>query len=401
MIYRDCSNIITILLLLIGLYFPTSLNQNISTNLMFFQYIIIIVIYITLLKKNKKMNFKKFLISILINVILLFCTIRNSMFSNLEEISFGAYIPILAISIMYLLDLKKIKCNYKIDKILLIVNIINTVLNLMIISGNENIMEFIKNFYSASYDNLLLYMFNQNKPVLTFGTHSIAGFYTFILLYLNYLMYKYKHKNLNFLFSLMYLFSLFSLKSTTSYIFFMIGIGIYLKDLNKKRGALIVSTLVVITIAFLINSNEINNLIYNININFTGFKSRFEDSAIFSNNIAYIYNNFFNPIGLGYRQDLYYSDNGYIINLMRGGVVYLILIYYGLYRFIIDNIIDKKIGYFLFFIFTVFEVGYPIIFYRRTVYLLPFIIILINYTITDKSKHKKGVEDESMRINSR
>ena len=134
----------------------------------------------------------------------------------------------------------------------------------------------------------------------------------------------------------------------------------------------------------LLNNSIIRNIYnesfrYITNSDKNGIIGRFGAGGALESTLKYIKSNFFNPIGVSYSSELYYTDNGFIINILRGGVIFTISIYVSFYIFLKKNVKFKSAVYIIFISILMFEIGYVTFLYFRTFYILVFIILYLNY----------------------
>lgn len=370
------------IMIFIGIYFPSSIKGNISNELMLIQYGVVIFMYLIVLIKNKTINYKNIYLSLLINILILTFTIIGMNSKKISMITYGAYLPIFTLSIMYIIDFKNIYYSKYIEYTFITLNIINLFFSLLIIIGNKTILEFFTNNYTIFYEDILIYAFSLFKPVLTFGSHSIASLYMFIFCVLSYISYIKLRKNIHLVATIGYFITLFFMKSNSSYVYLLLLVIIFLFNANSKnRKFLLLGFLIIITI--LISMGYLDTYIQNIESIITnknnGFSSRYFNSDIFNANYEYIAKNFFLPIGIGYNENLYFTDNGPLIYMLRGGVVLVFSIYYGLYSFLKYNLINNKYVFYSFIILFSFEFAYNNFNFIRTFYIIPFCIVYLNY----------------------
>ena len=369
-------NAICSILLVYGLIAITSLNFKISNKLIFINYFFIYIIFINFIIKLKKFNKMNLIFAIIIMFFLLLFTLTSKFY----HYTWGTLLPYLAFVLMIILDIKTLKLKY-IDKYFLVFNCINLIIGFLIIILNKTIINFIAKYYSWGYEELVTNMLLRGKPILWFGSHSLTGLFIFIFYYLCIKTYMIKNKSIYLFFSLGYLVLLISLKSNTSLVFFIIALVYLIRQIKDRK----IMMIIFIGLLIILLNNSIIRNIYNESFRYitnsdkNGIIGRFGTGGALESTLKYIKSNFFNPIGVSYSSELYYTDNGFIINILRGGVIFTISIYVSFYIFLKKNVKFKSAVYIIFISILMFEIGYVTFLYFRTFYILVFIILYLNY----------------------
>ena len=369
----------------IGILFPTSIQGIINRKLNMILALVIVVFFTTIIVLSRKINKKFIFYLFLINIVLWSATLLN--FGSKIEKSTAIYY--LLITIIFCFELREIKISKKQLKYLNFINIILLTFGLGIIMQNSWVTSFIISHYSDFYDGLVINMMDRGKPVVFFGSHSIAGFYMFIFFVFNYLLFKKDNNKIYLIISLIYLYFCFALKSNTSIFLFILGVLFLIKDFKYNKLALVL--FIVVTILTIFNPiihnsfNDIRNQILLIlNSNQNGFLGRYSGGNQIEN-ILYIINHPFKAIGFSNNiQDLVLFDSGLVVNTLRGTIFLAITIYTAFYKFMIYNIKNKKIAIISFLTYFIFEIGFNNLCYPRTIATLPFFVILTNYIYEEK-----------------
>jgi hypothetical protein len=371
------------LLIIIGLFTPTSIDSNISKKMLYFNLFFVLAIFLMLLFINFKVK-KIFIFSfIFINAILLIFT----MFSPFSIYSYGAGTLYLLLSLLFCLNLKDVKVNPFISKVFIVVNLLNVTSGILIINNNMKIKDLFVTYYSNFYPELLPNAMFFNKPVLTFSTHSIAGFYFFIFTFLNLKTFEKTNKLLYLLFSIPYIIFLLALNSNTGYFYFFISIIYFMYILGKTKRSLFILFMILIGIFSIFKQDILVETVGNISTSMeekfssrrNGFIGRFSDDGNLRNNLDFIANHPFEGVGIGYSPELMYADSGIIETCLRGTILFTIVIYISFFLFLKSNLMSKKTAFFLYFVFMLFELGFSNLIYFRTLYILPFIIVYLNH----------------------
>lgn len=346
-------------------------------------YVVGLIVVLFLWKSTESESPKKLLIIVLlINVILGVSTL----FSPFNDFSFGAILAFITFSLIFCLNLYNIKFGEKIITLFLLVNILNIVLGFLIIYNNQFVNDILLKSYAAYYPKLVPNMLYDNKPVLMFSSHSRAAFHLFLFFFLSLVGYKHTQKKIFFIFSLCYIFLILNLDSNTGYMFLVFSCLIMSVYLIRYKLRHFFHSIVLGSVVVIFNLNKI--LVYlnekyfifskTLSSESNGIIGRFSESGILANNFKYMIDNYFRPVGLGYSNDLFYSDSGIMLYTLRGTVILTILIYVGLYMFLKRNIYHKYQVYILFLAVLLMDIGSPTLMYFRTLFIIPFIVVYLN-----------------------
>lgn len=375
---------IIFLLLLLGLYFPTSQNAMISSEYLMINSIILFLLLIFLIFKGVKV----FKIPFFIGMGSIFLLLISTMTTPFNEIRYGSGAYFLCLSLLFCLDFKSIEFGKRTEFLITTVNVINVIIGIGIITQNAVISEFIINNYSAFYELLVPNMISFRKPVLTFATHSLAGFFIYLFFFLNFTKFKNQKKKIYLFFSLCYLVFLVFLSSSASLLFFTISLTQILIAMFKMKKKNFAILLLIASIAIIAFYNQITNYLIFVKLQVEGemhrtnggLIGRYSENGNLQVNIDYLMENFFRPIGFGYSKQIILADSGMLEYLIRGTFLLVILIYLGLFIFLRNNLRSKRTSTFLFLIILLFELGFTSLTYFRMIYILPFIVVYMNTT---------------------
>jgi hypothetical protein len=109
-----------------------------------------------------------------------------------------------------------------------------------------------------------------------------------------------------------------------------------------------------------------------------GFLNRLGSGGILAEDIAYLKEHPFSPVGAGVREGWTYVDMGLMDYLLRGSVFLVVFAYGGLFYFLKRNLRSTTVVYMLFGTFVFFELAFSTLTYFRMLYLLPFIVMYLN-----------------------
>ncbi len=370
------------LLLVIGFYLPTSVEETISIPLKLVSSAILLSILVALLlRKHSILGLFAVVNVTAINVILLICTLL----SPFTEFAYGGYIPVLLLSALFCVSVKNISLTVTARRIFDATNAANLLLSALLLLPVPVVTQFFLRHYAYGYEELLPYMLEEGKAVLTFGSHSLAGFFFYLLFYMTLQTFITLGSKLNLLFALGYLALLLSLACFTSLVFAAVAIVQLVSCFQWRKS--VVAGLVVATVLLL--TTAIAGL-----DSFSDFKedmievSRRQDNGLLGRystsggglltNLEYIASHPFSPIGLGMSWQLWYSDSGPVEYILKGSFPLLFTVYTGAYLFLRKNLRSRRQALFLFLVFLGFELGFSNLQYIRTQYFLPFVLVYLN-----------------------
>lgn len=376
---------------IISLFFPTSVQSVISKELEIIYAVIISVLFLLVFITNKKViNIKTFICALIINISILFFTL-TSPFSNF---TYGAYASYLILTILFLLNLRNVELQMSSRFVFKIINIFIIVIAVLSLLENKVILGVLVDYYSAGYPLLVERMLLAGKPVLTFGTHSLAGVFFYLLYYINLKEYEITKDKVNLLILISYIILLFFLKSTTSTLLLVIATIQLFTTLFKYRKISMFSLPLILVLVLLWDNIEFVGQITEVfGKEGNGFNGRYSAEGVLVNNINYIMNNPFRGIGLGHDDSLYYTDSGIILNLLRGSIFLTLSIYIGLFLLISRSLINKKTAVYIVLVILAFEIGYSLLTYKRMLAFIPFLIVYLNTLESYKIKSFKKREN--------
>lgn len=370
-------------LLLIGMYIPTSIGEVRSRALVAAAIALLGIFFAVLIFLNGIGRQSLVWIALSIPAILIACTF----ISPLMIVEFGAIYIYCMMGLFYLLRLGNIPWRPVIGRAFLLVNVVNVVMGLGIILQYEPILQFIKNYYTFSYPELLPTMFALRRPVMMFGTHSLAGFFFFLFFWVNMRTYEVTAKPLYLGFAVIYaVFSLF-LFSFTSLFFLVWEIGLLAKmGLERSRKLTVVIVLLLGSAAVFLwqslDDRKYNLVDYATNFLYSsgnGLVGRYSAaSGDLVGNLEFIRDHPLRPVGLTIGSNLFMVDSGPVEYILRGSLPLLLAIYVGLFGFFQQNLVAKRDLTVLLVAFLLFELGYSVLTYSRTLYLIPFFVVYLN-----------------------
>jgi hypothetical protein len=386
------------LLLVTGLYFPTSFNGEHSVPSVRIAFALLFSLLAYLAWKDGIRLEVLTSVSLPIILVLVGCTLF-ALLSRPVQFDPGLFIKFSALALVFALDLRRCRFGAVVSRVFVVANVLNILGGLAILAGSEWISEFLPRYYWISHDGLVSSMMSLHKPVLTFGTHSLAALYLYLFFWLNWEHHRLRRSKLGLFFALGYFILLVGLTSFTS-----LGLGLLaLAQIAVwcwKRNRQLVTVLILCLVAAMLfvardTAAQIDRIrefpefaeAAFLNSDLNGPLSRYGAGGELQGEMAYLFSHPFSPIGLamsestfdvGSAEHFYVGDSGPLEYLVRGSVPLLLLIYFGLYRFLKNNLASRSQATLLFLVIMAFESGFSALSSSRTYFLLPFCVIYLN-----------------------
>ncbi len=375
-----------------ALYFPTSIDGHISEGLASFAVLSVFacltvaVLKPIILWQETHFNTLMGLNSAMI-ILILFIATANSPF---KTISWGAFPVYFSIALIYLINLKMVSSKPFLPLFLVFINFINLAWAIGLIFQLDSFIHLTTQYYTCWYDELLEYMLVLHKPILVYGSHSVAAFFFYIFFLLNIETYTYKHNRLYLVFSILYILLQPLLLSSSAYVFFVIAILHFTyKSVFRRFDIPSFAMLVLLAISLIVFlmqlvGGDLTSQVAKLSIDVllgndeNGFLSRYATGGALAPEIRYILANPLFPVGLTYSEGFLFGDSGAVVYVLRGGVLLLLAIYGGLLFFLKTNLESTAMAYWLFFIIAFFEIGFTPLTYFRFIAFLPFVIVYLN-----------------------
>ncbi|HEX3102940.1 MAG TPA: hypothetical protein VHQ22_00720, partial [Terriglobales bacterium] len=266
-------------------------------------------------------------------------------------------------------------------------NVINIVIGLGIVLGIDGVNNIILSHYATAYDDLLPMMLEMHKPVLTFGTHSLAAFFLYLFFWINLEAFKVRHRKQFLALAFCHLVLVLCLTSVSGLILFLVGFSqlsyLALKAIpHKILWAYAALGLILCTAAFSKISVDVPLVQDAVKVILSnrdsGFLGRFVSDGTMHYDLEFIGQHPFTPVGFSFREGFMFGDSGWVEYMLRGSIPLLILIFGGTYYFLRRNLVSRAHVHFLFAAIVIFEIGMTTLTFIRMLYLLPVFIIVLN-----------------------
>ena len=309
-----------------------------------------------------------------------------SVVSPFDEFSPGVIFIYVAIALLYMLDLRGTVSRRGVIAAFAVMNVLSVALGAAIVLGVEPVHAVLKTYYSAFYPDLVPNMLDKfaiSKPVLTFGTHSMAGFVVYVIGYLSLLAFERDGRWLGLTAAVAHLVMLALLTSTTSTILGLVLAAQIAWSILRDRPALTwfvpVFVVLIVGSAVLIAGVTLAGSLASarqavLGDRIAGFLSRYAQNGLLTTDLRYLSVHPFRPIGFSFSNSLNLGDSGLMINLLRGSIPGMLITYGGLYAFLRQNIGDLFTARWLWVVTIAFEAGFPPLQYFRFVAALPLLV---------------------------
>jgi hypothetical protein len=389
---------VVMLLLGVGLYFPTSLGGESSNLIILVSFAILLGLLVYLAWRHGTRPGAIAFIALPIMVVMTACTLSFSAF----RFGWGLFAGFGLLALFLALDLRSVRTGPFVRVAFVIANLLNIACGIAIIVGNEWVSQFLSAYYSSFYPELVPAMLDLHKPVLTFGTHSSAGLFLYLFFWLNWETYKLRKSHLALFFAVSELVLLLAVASFTSLAFAFLAlaqIGIWLWKRTRKIFAMAAVGVVLMVppgVRWFQDNPENSQVLPQfagalLDSDIGGPLARYGAGGALRPTIDYLVEHPLSPVGFATPSYIYIADSGPLEYLLRGSVLLLVLVYVGLYRFLRHNLASRKYALMLFLLMVAFETGFKVLGYFRTTCLLPFFVIYLNQLVLNSGREAGGV----------
>jgi hypothetical protein len=380
---------IVALALIVGLYFPTSID-GIHSGLFYQISLVAALAFLSyLVWKHKTRPGALGYIGLPTMGVLIAGTIVTLLAHPFPP-GWGTLTEYILLALLLSLDLRTVRPERFLRRALVLVNILGIGFGIAILAGNEGVSQFLTASYSQFYEELLPAMLALHKPVLTFGTHAVAGFFLYLFFWLNWETFTLRASKLAVCFAVSWLVLLAALTSFTAVgltVLAVAQIGIWLWKHNRKL--LTLAALCTLAAGLLagrllkeyVDISDIAEVAagYLARDNVSGPLARYGPGGTERARIDYLTDHPLSPVGFAVPLFAATVDSGPVGYLVRGSVPLLLLVYFGLYKFLRYNLASRRHALTLLFVIVACETAFTALTYLRTFYLLPLVVIYLNH----------------------
>jgi hypothetical protein len=299
--------------------------------------------------------------------------------ANLRDIALTAPALFGCLAWMIAVKVKDLECD-NLSALLAFMSIVNLALAVAMLT-NDSVGQFIINYYNDFTDTLVADMLANEKPVLTFATHSLAGLFAYLFFWLNLRTYQKRGTKLHLLLAVLHVGLCIALKSFTS-----LGLGaLAVLELFWRFPKTVLASAIASFFMIPASAKDIIGDSFTVNVMLRdggGFISRYTQLGNLANIFAFIHEHPFGPIGVLYSSKLFadggQTDSGPILYFLRGSLPLLLLVYGGFFLFLWRNVRDRWACWRLFLVIVLTELGITVLIYPRSFLLIPFFVVYLN-----------------------
>lgn len=368
--------VLFVLLLLVGLYLPSSISGIPSRALLAAGYALSLLASFVLVK-GKHAPRELFPVLALIPALVWFFTYT----SGLTTYALGSLLPFTCVSALLLVRIEPAFPSKWATRAFILCNFVNTGLGIGMITGVAN--GIIGNWYAfIDQDFVAQRMLDAHKPVLSFYTHSIAAFMLYLFFYLNLRAFSMLRRKIYVMFAFSYLALILALMSTTSLILFALGSAQLAVELWKSRHRVVLfASILAVALAPRLISTDWQSLADQLSAVKQaegGFSARYGENSEIAYDFSYLVDHPFSPIGASGRAQIRLGDSGLLDYLLRGSLPLVILIYGGYVLFLKSSLRYRKDFMILLCVTLGFELAASVLTYFRFLLLIPFVCAYLN-----------------------
>lgn len=372
--------ILPILLLVVGLLFPTSIGGNIVPSLTVVHGALFTAVALWVGLTRGALGTTLQIWNALFIVVWLFAASLVSPFQELAVGALAAYVPIAA---LYALDLRRLHA-VDLAPVLAAATVFVLAAGILVVTGNPAIDRILTRDYAFAYVDLVPNMVTLRKPVFSFGSHSIAAFFYFLLCYLNLETFRVRRRLLHLVLALGCIGIGCFLTSVTAGVMMAWALALVFVA-AKGRRLLLAGLLGLGALGVLLFVRQrlgdlrlAADLLTAFASPTNGLLGRYSGGASLLRNVDQLMSQPFRPVGLTFSPTLFYGDSGPLEYLTRGSVPLLLSMYLGLSAMLWRGLRVRRHAMLLFAATMAFELGYSALAYHRYVYLLPFAVMYLN-----------------------
>lgn len=345
-----------------------------------YQWILLSVLIVVTMIFFAKIDTKLLFSTIIITIYMAIITAISSIFNHNAEFSVARLAPILCFLMVSILI---INTHISIKTVKIIVHVFMAIFiiwNSLIIMNNEWIKLFTINNYSQLYENAASNMFIKNRPVMSFGIYTFATYFYFMFFMIIRRLFQKTNNKIYLIYLVLLLSATVLLVSNTTFVFSCVMLTYLFFTVKKPSYKLLITVATLVSIYFIVTNETFSaNYLESFNSNYNGIKGRYLEGGSLSTNSAYLQNNFYIGFNIIRNVNLKYTDSGYFVFYLMGGILFVLGMYYHLYKFLRNNLPTAWKSFLIFIL--IFEIALPYIIYYKCIYF--FLFLVMSYRAID------------------
>ena len=369
--YKNLVSFVLSLILLSAIFFPSSSNGIIFSSskvVVYYSFILFLLLILFFFSTFDNINL---IISGLILLLLSVSTILSIIILN-SDFSIARLAIVMFSLLIFNTKFYNSKNIHHLRYLFHFITIFIIFFNLYFLIFDREISQFLIDNYSQFNYYTVASQLLEGKPVFTFGVHTFASFFYFLLFYFWYINIKFfKEIFLYYFYIFFLLLFMILLRSYSSILMLSISLILLVLSIFKKtvvsnivKISIFSSPIIIIFIIIFFNS-QIQDLLFNESHGI--FPRYFGD--LFFINFEMIKRTI---LGLGFTiardYPVVYTDSGPIVYITMGNFFFPILFYLVYFRFLKINL--KKHHHILFFSTLLFELAIPLLIYLKGVLII-------------------------------
>ncbi len=371
---------------ILALWLPSSIDGAISTSLLAISIVGLCVSWLVLLvlQRGRVARLDLLLVLGVLGLPTVF-----TLTSPFLDITPGAFAVFLCLGLLLLVDLKRVTLPNWGAWVFVLLHVVTLGAGAALAVDAPGADAFFKRHYSAFYPQLLNWMLDwYDKPVLTFGTHSLAAFF-YYLFFASCLVAWRRTRRVVFLgAAAAHLVLAWRLSSTAAFAFVGLALlQLYASVLVIAPRRVLLATLGLVLVAGVVVLPTVRAdgaLLDTIarallGHEHAGFIARYGDAGVLAGNLRWLRDHPFEPVGFSYSPALFYGDSGIVVYAVRGTVLLPVMIYLAYFSFLWRNLRSRTVAGWLWGVTVLFEIGFTPLLYPRFLGFVPLLVLWCNW----------------------
>ena len=380
-----------VFLMLCGIWLPQSLLDELPK---LDQVILLGVLGIVMFREGGRLVSR---LAVVNGLMVLSLLILFTLISPVKEAGYGIFPYYLGCCMLLTLRLQTIRCSQLTPRIFVATNVAIILLGSFMVFQDPDVNRFVVDYYSVYGRDKTLFLTGLGKPILTFGTHSVAGFFYLLLIITNCIAAVKKRRPLFLLLAAIELCLLIALSSITSLVYSFCSLILLIWAIWKTlqtRFALSCGLVAALLFGGALLRESASGVEAGIRSQYlaailfqgSGFSGRYGADGTVRGNLEKTEEFGLMPLGMAIGDKFMFGDSGIVEFFMRGSVVFLLAIYGGFAVFVMRNISGRKNrGYavLLVLVFLTFEVAFVNLLLIRTLSIIPFFVLYLRHLMSN------------------